>query len=139
MTCKVYTHRQTHTLMYIHALFHITIKVNVCFSIITNKCSNVTVYDKFWLYKGILGYWWVVVDGCGQIYMVLDGFERLNDCNWLWVVLDSCGWLWVVVDVCGCLQMVMRDCILKCNPLRNLLVKTDIVYIINRILIKNVP
>ena len=51
------------------------------------KCGNITVCDKFWLFGVIFGWLWMVGGwlwgGCG--------------CVW-WVVVDSCGWLCVVMD-----------------------------------------
>ena len=53
MTYKVYTHRRTHTYVYI-PFFHITIKVNVCFSINIYSAEIVSLF-------------WVIVDGCGGL------------------------------------------------------------------------
>ena len=42
-----------------------------------------------------LSNFWVIVDGCGQLWVVF-----LGSCGWLWVVAGGYGWFWMVV--CGC-------------------------------------
>ena len=90
MTYKVYTHRHTHVYIYTYALFHITLKVNVC-SVLTSKCSNTTNCDKFWLFWVIFGWFWMVVGGCGWLWLIVPG------CGCLWLVVGGCGWLHTLV------------------------------------------
>ena len=46
-----------------------------------------------------LSNFWVIVDGCGQLWV-----DFLGSCGWLWVVAGGYGLLWVVVDGCGWLH-----------------------------------
>ena len=72
MTYKVYTHRRTHTHVYI-PFFHITIKLNVCFSI------NIYSAEIFRFF----GWLWMVVGGCRWLHVVayfsITLFKSAND------------------------------------------------------------
>ena len=58
--------------------------------------------NSFFILFAIL---FVVLDECGWLWVIVDGFGRLwvvlGCCGWLRMVVDGCGWLWVVVDSCG--------------------------------------
>ena len=49
-----------------------------------------------------LSNFWVIVDGCGQLWV-----DFLGSCGWLWVVAGGYGWLWMVVDCCGWLHTLV--------------------------------
>ena len=52
-----------------------------------------------------LSNFWVIVDGCGQLWVVF--WVVVDGCGWLRVVMDGFGWLCVVVDGCGWLHTLV--------------------------------
>ena len=68
------------------------------------------------------GLWvvWVIVGGCGWLWVIVHHFLGefcgwlwmvMGDCAWLWVVVGDHGRLWVIVGDCGWLWVVMGDCV----------------------------
>ena len=89
----------------------ISLSKSTSISVLTSKCSNMIVCEKFWFFGVIFGWLWVFVDGCGWLWVVV------GNCRWLWVVLGSCGWvvvgcrwLWVIVGGCRWLWVVADGC-----------------------------
>ena len=65
--------------MYIYHCF-ISLSKPTSVSVSTSKCSNITVCNKFWLFRVAFEWLWMVVYGCGCFWMVVGGC-----CGWLQV------------------------------------------------------
>ena len=72
-----------------------------------SSAASDVYYVQFLVFCGWL-LLFVVVGGCGCLWLSGCGCLWLVVVVWLWLFVVGCGWLWVVVAVCGWLVVAAR-------------------------------